>query len=65
MWREGETDPLNKGLTQLDTYLERLGLDEGVLVIFDRREQAEDARSRTRFEQARAPSGREVTVLRV
>jgi hypothetical protein len=28
VWREGETDPLSKGLSQLDAYLERLGLDE-------------------------------------
>ncbi|MCY1082902.1 ATP-binding protein [Archangium lansingense] len=64
VWREGETDPLSKGLTQLDAYLERLGLDEGVLVIFDRREKAEAARSRTGFEQAQTSSDRKVTVLR-
>ncbi len=64
VWREGEKDPLPKGLAQLDDYLARLGLDEGVLVIFDRRRDAGDAESRTRFEQAGAPSGRKVTVLR-
>jgi hypothetical protein len=64
VWREGEKDPLSKGLTQLDACLERLGLDGGVLVIFDRRPEAHSAESRTRFEQARTPSGREVTVLR-
>ncbi|HYO52632.1 hypothetical protein [Archangium sp.] len=64
VWREGEKDPLAKGLTQLDTYLERMGLDEGVLVIFDRRPEAGGTESRTRFEQARTPAGREVTVLR-
>jgi hypothetical protein len=64
LWRDGERDPLPKGLTQLDAYLERLGLEEGVLVIFDRREAAGDAESRTRFEQVRAPSGRKVILLR-
>jgi hypothetical protein len=64
VWREDEADPLTKGLAQLDGYLERLGLDEGVLVIFDRRKQAGSTSSRTRFEQAQAPSGRKVTVLR-
>lgn len=64
VWREGEADPLSKGLAQLDAYLERLGLDEGVLIIFDRRRQPGSAVSRTRFEQAQAPSGRQVTVLR-
>jgi hypothetical protein len=65
VWREGEVDPLTRGLEQLDSYLERLGLDEGVLVIFDRRPQhAGSVSARTRFEQAQAPSGRKVTVLR-
>jgi hypothetical protein len=63
VWREGERDPLAKGLEQLDAYLERLGLDEGVLVVFDRRAQAGSTETRTRFEQARSPSGRQVTVL--
>jgi hypothetical protein len=64
VWREAEKDPLAKGLVQLDEYLERLGLDEGVLVIFDRRPEAGGTESRTRFEQAQSPSGRQVTVLR-
>ena len=64
VWREGEKNPLTKGLSQLDEYLERLSLDEGVLVLFDRRKEAGDTESRTRFEQAQTPSGRKVTVLR-
>jgi hypothetical protein len=64
VWREAERDPLEKGLTQLDEYLERLGLEEGVLVIFDRRPEAGGTEARTRFELAQAPSGRKVTVLR-
>lgn len=35
VWRDGRADPLEAGLTQLDGYLDRIGLDTGVLVIFD------------------------------
>ncbi|MGK4000390.1 ATP-binding protein [Sorangium sp. So ce1024] len=64
VWREGEKDPTPKGLAQLDGYLAQLGLDEGVLVLFDRRAAAGDVETRTRFEEARTPSGRRVTLLR-
>jgi hypothetical protein len=64
VWRKGEKDPLAKGLAQIDGYLAKLGLDEGVLVIFDRRPEAEDTESRTRFESARTETGKNVTVLR-
>ena len=37
VWRQGKTDPLTAGLTQLDEYLDGLGLATGWLVIFDRR----------------------------
>jgi hypothetical protein len=64
VWREKQADPLPEGLAQLDGYLERLGLGEGVLVIFDRRPDARESGPRIHFEQARTPSGRDVTVLR-
>jgi hypothetical protein len=51
-------------LTQLDGYLHRLGLDRGVLVLFDRRDPAVPPVERTRFEHATSPSGRPVLVLR-
>lgn len=41
-----------------------LGLDHGTLVIFDRRQGVGDPEERTRFEQARTPQGRAVTVPR-
>ncbi len=63
VWREQQADPVSEGLAQLDAYLERLGLSEGVLVIFDRRKQA-GGRPQSHFEQARTPSGRSVTLLR-
>jgi type II secretory pathway predicted ATPase ExeA len=64
VWREGEADPLARGLKQLDDYLARLGLDDGALVIFDRREGREAPEARTRFEEAVTASGRAVRVLR-
>jgi hypothetical protein len=64
VWREGKRDPLDEGLTQLDGYLDRLDLDTGALVIFDRRPQAAPVAERTAFTQATSPSGRIITVLR-
>jgi hypothetical protein len=64
VWAPGRPDPLAKGLEQLDAYLAPLGLDEGVLVLFDRRPDAPPAEDRTRFAQATTASGRAVTVLR-
>lgn len=66
VWRDRDKkrDPLSTGLAQLDDYLGRLGLDQGVLVIFDCRSVAAPIEDRTRFEAARTPSGRQVTLLR-
>src|SRR5215470_16035515 len=64
VWRKGKRDPLDEGLTQLDGYLDRLGLDTGALVLFDRRPQAAPVAERTGFTQATSPSGRAITVLR-
>ena len=61
VWRDKTKDPLVKGLAQLDGYLDGVGLDTGVPVIFDRRTEAEDIETRTRFEQAVTPVGRRVT----
>ncbi len=64
VWRTGEPDPLDRGLSQLDAYLDRLGLDTGVLALFDRREGRPPIVDRTHFDAAKAPSGREITLLR-
>jgi hypothetical protein len=64
VWRKREPDPLAKGLAQLDSYLARLSLDHGVLVIFDRRPKAAPITERTAFAEATSPSGRSITVLR-
>ncbi len=64
VWRSGEPDPLAKGLTQLDGYLDRLHLDHGVLVLFDRRPDAAPITERTGFDKATSPAGRTITLLR-
>jgi hypothetical protein len=64
VWRDKAKDPLAKGLAQLDVYLDRIGLDTGVLVIFDRRAKAKSIEARTRFTRAVSPGGRKVRVLR-
>jgi len=64
VWRDGESDPLNEGLLQIDGYLNGLGLDSGWLVIFDRRKNQPPISQRTATETAVTPSGREVTVVR-
>jgi hypothetical protein len=67
VWRPGRPDPLRDGLAQLDGYLGylgRLGLDAGVLVIFDRRPDAAPIDERTGFASVTSPAGHAVTVLR-
>ncbi|MGH3679879.1 MAG: ATP-binding protein [Natronosporangium sp.] len=64
VWRPGKPDPTSAGLRQLDEYLERLGLDRGTLVVFDRRDPDGAPSERAEFGQDRTPSGRPVTLLR-
>lgn len=64
VWAPRKPDPLKQGLAQLEGYLDRLGLEQGVLVIFDRRPKAAPIEKRTRFAKARTPKGYAVTVLR-
>lgn len=61
--RQGRADPLKDGLVQIDGYLDRLGLDTGTLVIFDRRTSAVRDHPYPQFPHASTPSGREITVL--
>jgi hypothetical protein len=66
VWGEGRPDPAPEGLGQLDAYLERLGLDEGAVVVFDRREQpAATGAAETRIEEARTPRGMRARVVRL
>ncbi len=64
VWRDHEKEPLAEGLTQLDGYLNGLGLESGWLVIFDRRSGQPPIAERTRTEPATTPAGRQVTVIR-
>jgi hypothetical protein len=65
VWRDGRPDPLHKGLAQLEAYLEKLGLDRGWLVLFDRRSTREGAPERTHITTATTPTHRfAVDVLR-
>jgi len=64
VWRDGERDPLDEGLRQLDAYLSGLGLRSGWLVIFDRRAGQPPISERTTTEEATSPGGREVIVIR-
>ncbi len=64
VWRPGRPDPLREGLEQLAGYLEKLGLEEGVLVIFDRRPEAGSAEERSGMEKL-LHEGRRITLLRL
>jgi hypothetical protein len=64
VWRDGEEEPLDEGLAQLDAYLDGLGLPTGWLVIFDRRSGQPPIAKRTTAEPATTPAGRTVTLLR-
>jgi hypothetical protein len=64
VWAPKKRDPLVQGLQQLEGYLDAMGLDQGTLVLFDRRPEAQDIELRTRFEAAKSPKGYEVLVLR-
>ncbi|MBT9313985.1 AAA-like domain-containing protein [Leptothoe spongobia] len=64
VWRDGRPDPLNAGLEQLDRYLAGLGLDQGWLVIFDKRDQIPSIAERTMTASAQTPKGKKITVIR-
>jgi hypothetical protein len=64
VWRDKRPDPLVKGLEQLDSYLARLGLTMGWLVIFDQRSHQPAIEERTTTEVKSTANGRLVTVIR-
>ena len=64
VWRNKKRDPQSDGLEQLDSYLARLGLTEGWLVIFDRRTTALPIEERLTTQLATTENGRSVTVVR-
>ena len=65
VWAKGKGDPLARGLEQLEGYMDQMGVERGVLAIFDRRPEAAGVEERTGFEEVRtAGKGYVVTVLR-
>jgi len=64
VWRDGRPDPLPQGLKQLGTYLDRLGLDRGTLIVFDGRKAAEPLPQRCAMEEVEI-EGRKVAVVRL
>jgi hypothetical protein len=64
VWRDWGSDPLAKGLVQLEGYLARLGLETGWLVIFDQRSGQPSIEERTTTTLERTAKGRVVTVIR-
>ncbi len=64
VWREGRADPLQEGLEQIEGYLAGLGLQEGWLVIFDRRPNQPPISERTTTEEAVTQSNRHIIVIR-
>ncbi|HYX23565.1 MAG TPA: ATP-binding protein [Thermoanaerobaculia bacterium] len=64
VWRDGQADPLPKGLEQLSAYLDRLGLAQGTLILFDGRRDAPPLAERTARQEIEH-DGRRVTVLRL
>jgi hypothetical protein len=64
VWRDGEGDPREEGLAQLERYLQGLGVATGWLVIFDQRRGISPIAERTTTEMATTAGGRQVTVIR-
>jgi hypothetical protein len=65
VWRTGRSDPLTKGLEQLEKYLDRLNQSSGWLVIFDRRTNALPLEERIETVLTQTAKGQQVTVIRL
>jgi hypothetical protein len=63
-WRDKKGDPLASGIEQLDSYLARLGVNSGWLVIFDVRSKALPMEERLSTEVINTTNGRSLTVVR-
>jgi hypothetical protein len=64
VWRDKKGDPEPKGLEQLDSYLARIGVDFGWLLIFDRRENAPPIEERLSTKIETTKNKRSITVIR-
>ncbi|MBO3460456.1 ATP-binding protein [Aetokthonos hydrillicola Thurmond2011] len=63
-WRDKKGDPMESGIEQLDSYLARLGVNFGWLVIFDVRTKALPIEERLTTEVTTTQSGRSITIVR-
>ena len=64
VWNDKQADPLTDGLEQIERYLNRLALDEGFLVIFDRRTNAPEWAKRMSNHDVHTAQGKAVLVMR-
>ncbi|WP_414621874.1 ATP-binding protein [Calothrix sp. CCY 0018] len=64
VWREKKRDPQQTGIEQLESYLARLGLNEGWLLIFDRRKNALPIEERLSTQVVTTENQRAITVIR-
>jgi len=63
-WRDKRKDPMESGIEQLDSYLARLGVNFGWLVIFDLRTKALPIEERLSTQVTTTKNGRCVTIVR-
>ncbi|HBK62881.1 MAG TPA: polyketide biosynthesis operon protein CyrO, partial [Cyanobacteria bacterium UBA11166] len=64
VWRDKKRDPQTEGIEQLESYLARLGLNEGWLFVFDRRKNALPIEQRLSTEIVVTQNQRCITVIR-
>ncbi len=63
-WRDKRGDPMESGIEQLDSYLARLGVNFGWLIIFDLRTKALPIEERLTTSVTTTTNGRSVTIVR-
>lgn len=63
--RDRDVDPVVEGLAQVDESLGRHGIQDGWLVIFDRRKGLPPVSQRIRTSTEESPGGRQIVVVRV
>ncbi|NJM17741.1 MAG: ATP-binding protein [Richelia sp. SM1_7_0] len=64
VWREKKRDPQAEGIEQLESYLARLGLNEGWLFVFDRRKNALPMEELLSTQVVVTDNQRNITVIR-
>ncbi|MEZ4405299.1 MAG: ATP-binding protein [Polyangiales bacterium] len=66
-WRESDKakDPTIEGLSQLDGYLARLGVDRGWLLLFDQRKKVAPLPERLKRERVTTEGGRRIDIVRL